>query len=303
MFCQYCGNQVKDDALFCDKCGKQTGKNIPPAPIQPQRQTQLPRREAPVVSYTPPPKAVSPSDNRTKKIFSYANEREHTLKMTLIGLFAVGVLAGVSFMLVLTATKLSVFADFIEIADNLFISKEYIKETLRKIFDLSPALFTLIILAWVITVNILKGLGLYKRCKERDFRKNTGMVVFDSAFDILVFFVATFIFLQRINSEIGRDVVSLSATYYILLAIIVLMEILYDWVFIKAAECEAESLYRASVPAGSWICGKCGTENTSKDIFCKKCGENFEKTGWTCTACGLTNKNSDMACRGCGKYK
>lgn len=28
MFCQNCGNQVKDEALFCNKCGKQIDGNI-----------------------------------------------------------------------------------------------------------------------------------------------------------------------------------------------------------------------------------------------------------------------------------
>lgn len=53
----------------------------------------------------------------------------------------------------------------------------------------------------------------------------------------------------------------------------------------------------SAVPAGSWICPKCG--NTSKGKFCSECGAPMPKVdGWTCS-CGAVNKG--RFCSECGK--
>ncbi len=288
---------IKNDALFCNKCGKQIGENIT---------TQRSVQETPIISaYSPPKRSAQLSRNKPLHIFLGTNEREHTLKMTLICLFAAGALMGIIFMIILISTKLGAIVDLIKIADNSFLNKEVVTERLSEMYYISP-IFYMLIIFYIISANFTKGIELYLRCKKRDFRKNKRMVIINSVTDIALFVIMVFIFWQGIDTYVGmgfRDDISLSSVFYILLAFLVLMEIIYDWVFIKAADCEAKSLYQVSLPIGSWICKQCGTENTKKDLFCKKCGQNFEKTGWTCTSCGLLNKNNDLSCKGCGKYK
>lgn len=296
MFCQNCGNQVKDEALFCNKCGKQIDGNI----------TRQYVRETPVVPiHIPSSKSVSFFGNKFKNTFLGTNEREHTIKMTVICLFVAGALMGIISMLILMSTKLGIIADLVTINEGSFLNKELITERLREMYDILP-IFYLLVIFEVIGTNFAKGMELYLRCKKRDFRKNKRMVIVNSAIDMVAVIATVFIFWQGIDKCIGmgfREDISLSFGFYILFSLIVLMEILYVWTFIKAADCEAKSLYQSSLPAGNWICKQCGAENTPKDLFCKICGVNFVKTGWTCTSCGLLNKNNDLSCKGCGKYK
>lgn len=65
MFCQNCGNQVKDEALFCNKCGKQIDGNI----------TRQYVRETPVVPiHIPSSKSVSFFGNKFKNTFLGTND-------------------------------------------------------------------------------------------------------------------------------------------------------------------------------------------------------------------------------------
>lgn len=293
MFCQYCGNQIKDTASFCNQCGhklKEVTSTLNQA-NQPPLKNSIGQANS----------AVLPI--KSKKIFLGANEREHTLKMLVVALFGTSVLMWLIFLIVLMATKLGVVADFIEIADNSFLNKERIISDLQELFDISPIFFLLI--SFTVLANIfLKGISLYSRCRKRDFRKNKRNVIINSAIDTAEVIIGVFISWQVIERCIGfRDETSLSVAFYVLFLFFVFMEIMYDRCFIKAADCEAESLYQVSIPVSEWKCKHCGTANTKKDLFCKNCGANFEKTGWTCTSCGLLNQNSDLSCKGCGKYK
>lgn len=294
MFCQHCGNQIKDDAFFCDKCRNKLDKSA-----LTQNQTNSPSLNTGIGQSN----TAAVSSNKSKNIFLGANEREHTLKMLVVALFAASAFMWFVFLIILMSTELGIIADFIEISERSFLDKERVVEDLQKLYDISPTFFMLV--AFVVIANIfVKGISLYSKCKKRDFRKNKRNVVINSAIDTAEVIISVFVSWQVIERCIGfRDETSLSAAFYVLFLFFVFMEIMYDWCFIKAADCEAESLYQVSIPVGEWKCKRCGTANTKKDLFCKSCGANFEKTGWTCTSCGLLNQNGDLSCKGCGKYK
>lgn len=294
MFCQYCGNQIKDDVFFCNKCGKKLNESV-----STQSQTNRQSLNADVVQTN----TAAASSNKSKKFFLGANEREHNLKLLVVALFAASALMWFVFLITLMSTKLGIIADFIEIAEHSFLDKERVVGDLRKLYDISPMFFMLVSFAVIVNIFV-KGISLYSKCRKRDFRKNKRNVVINSAIDTAEVIIGVFISWQVIERCIGfRDETSLSTAFYVLFLFFVFMEIMYDWCFIKAADCEAESLYQVSVPVGEWKCKHCGTANTKKDLFCKSCGANFEKTGWTCTSCGLLNQNGDLSCKGCGKYK
>ncbi len=69
MFCRYCGNNLPDDSIFCNGCGKRqnTADNqllpTPPLPVPPMEVSQAPVRNVPIVQGTP--SALTPPSSST----------------------------------------------------------------------------------------------------------------------------------------------------------------------------------------------------------------------------------------------
>ena len=291
MFCSKCGNQVKDDALFCDKCGYKLDGSVP------INQSTATYPQQPIYQQTPQIVYV----NQPKHSFISDDPEETNRKLAAIIFFIVSGIMMLGAIITLVATKLGIIADMIE-SDYPHSS---IERALQGSFEESKGFIIFFFFAYIAYI-IFQSFTLWLQCRKREFAKNRKAVKFNCVSDIVCILLVTLLIGISL-SDATHGSTHFSVLYYVIIIAIITFKIIYAVLYSKAADYEeylsGKERRASSVPSNDWVCVHCGSSNAGNDTFCQKCGKNYTRQGWTCSSCGTFNDKNELSCKGCGKYR
>jgi len=284
MFCSKCGTQNNDDSTFCTKCGAKIITSGGEIHINSRQQ----------------------SDQADSRGFIKGEPEEIDKKKgVLLSFFLVNAL----YILFISAALLTKF----KFVADLMNSQQYDKDWIAtELYDKYSS-WGFIALAVITIMIIVTFLQLRMCCIKREFSKRKGQVLSNTFGDISLL-IALLIALPIIINSSTNGTTNASLLYYTVAAILLIGQIMFVGLFIKAANAEDYYKFRTSriseVEAKTdWKCPKCGNQNTAKEVFCQNCGENrpsgkgSAENMWKCKNCGELNPKNNSMCRGCGQYK
>lgn len=295
MFCSKCGNSVKDDAVFCEKCGYKLDGSIPI--VQEINNSQQTDRQP--MQYTQPPQIIYV--NQPRRDFISGNPEEVSKKMASVVFFIFSAFMLLSVLITLAVTRFGIIADLVE-SDY---SHSSIERAFQKMYEESIGYIIIPLFAYIAYV-IYQGFMLWKQCKKREFSKNRLTVKFNCVSDVICVLVLSGMSVYYLSDATNGDV-RLSALAYVFVIAVIAFKIIYAVLYCQAADLEEYIMRKeshiSSVPTSEWICVHCGAKNDKKDAFCQNCGKNYSRAGWICESCGTFNDKNAPHCKGCGTYK
>lgn len=287
MFCSHCGKKIEDGSAFCSGCGKAVGGGQSAAPSAPAPVQQ--------VVYV----------NQVKKEGIVGAPEEVRKKIAVIIMYSLGAVALLVLILSVLATKLKVFAEFMDFTG---ISQGSFEEALEHMYD-EYGLLIAFLSVLLLLPKVVEGVVLWKSCGNRNFAVRDKNVIVRCVGSSICWIIVPPILvngMSGVSERLGNA--SLSGSVYFIIALVVIYKISYAILYHVTSRCERTYIsMEERKKRNSWVCDNCGMENDRKYEVCQRCGEVHgivkKKSYWICKNCNTENDSKDLYCKFCGKYK
>lgn len=252
MFCSKCGKEVQEGTAFCSSCGN-------PINSYAQANTAKPLKQS-FISVRKNLAATAPDEYKKKNI--------------VLTVYLIITIMNIGFWLSVVLTKLSIFPNYLINVNNSST------ESLLSVIEanvISSNLWVMFVLFLMVIVTEIIGLWVWYKKRAFSFTKKhvrTIYVVYSFLWLIFPFLTKLFFYHKCEHLD-----VSPTFLFYFIVFLMMFVNILYIFLFYKAAECEENNVFNEQrrnfedTNLGSWVCGNCKSINSKNEQFCKNCGE------------------------------